>query len=215
MTADIPYMNSVKNVPAILDKIQTAGTPPKFTHDFLSKALGFASSSDRGFIRVLKTLGFLTQDGAPTARYNQFRSEGANSRAMAVGLREGWRDLFLADENAQERGFPEQTEMFKNITGKGEAVARKMASTFRALAERADWSAVAGAELESDMDNGEDELDDKEHDEVSDTSDRVRREREVRGDLSLHHDIHIHLPPSADVAVYTAIFRALREELRD
>jgi hypothetical protein len=29
----------------------------------------------------------------------------------------------------------------------------------------------------------------------------------------LHHDIHIHLPPTSDVAVYRAIFQAMKSEL--
>ncbi len=30
-----PYLPSVKNVPAILEKIRIAGTPPRFTHEIL------------------------------------------------------------------------------------------------------------------------------------------------------------------------------------
>jgi hypothetical protein len=33
------------------------------------------------------------------------------------------------------------------------------------------------------------------------------------GLFELHHDIHIHLPPTNDVSVYRAIFQAIKAEL--
>jgi hypothetical protein len=33
------------------------------------------------------------------------------------------------------------------------------------------------------------------------------------GALTLSHDIHLHLPPTSDVAVYRAIFQAMKSEL--
>lgn len=70
----MPYMMGVGNVPDILAKIRSAGTPPKFTHEFLKSNLGFASSTDRGVIKVLKALRFLAPDSTPLPRYNE--SEG-------------------------------------------------------------------------------------------------------------------------------------------
>lgn len=199
MAGDIPYMLSAKNLPAILDKIKSAGTPPRFTHDFLKAHLGFPSSSDRSVIGVLKALGFLSTDSGPTARYNEFRDDRRSGKAMAAGLRDGWSDVFLSDEKAYQRTPAELTELFKNVTGKGEAVATKMATTFRVLASAADWSAARGA---------------AEHNAEETPAPDVPT---VGGELSigLHHDVHVHLPATSDVAVYTAIFRAIRSELID
>lgn len=66
MPAELPYMTAVGNVPSILEKIQGAGTPPKVTGEFL-KTLGFTSSQDRAFPRILKQLGFVDSNGAPLA----------------------------------------------------------------------------------------------------------------------------------------------------
>lgn len=204
MADDLPYMVGVKNLGPILEKIKTAGTPPKFTLDFLKTSLGFTSSGDRGVIRVLKVLGFLTPDGVPTARYNEFRQQPTSGRALAIGLREGWASIFLADQQAHTKTSSQLKEIFKSVTGKAEAVAEKMATTFRALAQKADFGAVslaptavaAAAEAEPS--------------EAAEAPMQAALSR-----ISLHNDIHLHLPPSADVSVYTAIFRALREELRD
>jgi hypothetical protein len=46
MAADYPYMTNAKNLKPIMERIKGAGTPPKFTLQFL-KSLGFTSSTDR------------------------------------------------------------------------------------------------------------------------------------------------------------------------
>lgn len=204
MPEDLPYMMGVGNVPDILAKIRTAGTPPKFTHEFLKSTLGFSSSSDRGVIKVLKTLHFLAPDGTPLPRYNDFRGESGKSGALAAGMREGWSEVFLADQSANELSTSELTEIFKNVTGKGEAVARKMATTFRALADQADWTVPPSVSQQA-VAPDEEKAESRPADVESSAS---------RG-ITLHQDVHIHLPPSTDVATYTAIFRALREELLD
>ena len=75
---------------------------------------------------------------------------------------------------------------------------QKMATTFRALADLANWDAVDASTIEP---------------RVSEAPDHETLQRTVP--LRLHHDVHVHLPPTSDMTVYTAIFRALREELLD
>ncbi|NUU16114.1 DUF5343 domain-containing protein [Cellulomonas humilata] len=202
MPEDLPYLPAVGNIPAILDKIRTAGTPPKFTLEFLSKTLGFTASQDRGMPKIFKKLGFLTADGTPTQRYNDFKSTSTGGRALAVGLREGWSPIFLADQQAYNKTAGELTDIFKSVTGEGEAKAKKMASTFKALAGKAEWTDAKPADEGGGGGSGGGE-------EVLNDSDK----RDQRGGLSLHSDVHIHLPPTSDVSVYRAIFQALREEL--
>jgi hypothetical protein len=203
MATELPYMTSVKNLLPILDRMKAAGTPPKFTYEFLKTSLGFPSSNDRSVLRILKALGFLTADGTPTARYNEFRDESRSGLALAVGLREGWAPLFLSDERAFVRTSGQLTELMKGLTGATEAVAQKMASTFKAIAAKAKWDEQPDVTkpvppiLEAPVppqpgpDAG----------------------RNQQASVNLHHDVHIHLPATSDVAVYTAIFRAVRDEL--
>ena len=210
--ADIEYMVSVSNLPDIMAKIRSAGTPPKFTHDFLKSNLGFGSSNDRAVIKLLKALGFLTADGTPTARYNAYR--GAEpGKAVAAGLREGWAPFFLSDQKVYEKTSGQIQAIAKNATGAGDAVATKMASTFKSLADLADFAAPAddfkGAATEEDTDTPEGQ-------EVS-LEDKPPfvppPAREHPGILTLSHDIHLHLPPTSDVSVYRAIFQAMKSEL--
>ncbi|MFD8496386.1 DUF5343 domain-containing protein [Amycolatopsis sp. NPDC059657] len=203
MANEFPYMMSVTNLPAILAKIRSAATPPKFTHEFLKANLGFNSSNDRAVIKLLKEMGFLTSEGTPTDLYNQYR--GANSGvALATGIRKAYATLFLSDERAYERSGTELLGIVRNASGAGDAVARKIATTFKSLASTAAWTeqsppgppnnnteetASGGAESENAA--------------TVDTSSFLR----------LHHDVHLHLPPTSDVSVYRAIFQAVKSEL--
>jgi hypothetical protein len=209
MPDEIPYMTQVGNISAILNKIQAAGAPPKFTHDFLSSTLGFSSSGDRGIIKLLREMGFLSSDNTPTARYNDFRSTSEGPRVLADGLRQAYPGIFLADTLANTRTTTDLNEIFKRVSGKGEAVAKKMAATFKTLAALADWTQppTSGSDSAAASDSMAALI----------NSSPVGRSGNVAGGtgLSLHHDVHIHLPASSDVAVYTAIFRALKDELLD
>lgn len=71
MDTDVPRMSAVKNLHAILDKIQKAAVPDAFGITFL-KDMGFTSSNDRAVIKVLKFLGMLDASGRPQASYREF-----------------------------------------------------------------------------------------------------------------------------------------------
>jgi hypothetical protein len=109
------YLTTTKNVEAILSAIQGAQAPERFTQKFL-ESLGFTSSSDRLMIPVLKSLGFITGDGAPTQRYYDFLDQTQAGRVLADAL--------------------------KTLTqGKrSDDVLEDMANTFKKFAAMADWS---------------------------------------------------------------------------
>jgi Family of unknown function (DUF5343) len=201
MAVPTTYLTTVKNVGAILAAIQRASVPPKFTYDFFKTQLGFSSSSDRPFIPLLRAIGFIDDSGTPLDRYKRFRDPNQAGAALAEGLREGYTDVFAADAQAQELKVEELKGLFMRVTGKSEAVAEKMASTFKALAGHADFAATAPAapQVREDVEVREER--------------REERAELDRAGLRLHHDVHIHLPISTDIAVYDAIFRSLRANL--
>lgn len=206
MENNYPYMNSIKNVDAILSKIKSAGAPPKFTSEFLKSTLGFASSNDRGIITVLKRAKFIDDGGVPTDLYHRFRSSGQVSDALAEGLRVGWSGVFLADEKVYEKPHSEVKQIFKTVSGKSEDVGYKMASTFLAIAKHADFS-IKSTPKTSVAERAEELLEkDSKSNEAVDTGTLA---------LNLSHDIHIHLPTTNDPAIYRAIFKAIKDELTD
>lgn len=184
MENNFPYMNSIKNVDAILNKIKSAGAPPRFTSEFLKSTLGFSSSNDRGIITVLKRAKLIDESGVPTELYHQFRSSGQTSPALAQGLRDGWAGIFLADEKVYEKTHTEVKPIFKTVSGKSEDVAYKMASTFLAFVKHADFSKSV-SDKTTVTDRAEELLEEK--------PDSVAEKDSEMLNLNLTHDIHIHL----------------------
>jgi hypothetical protein len=207
------HMPAVGNVTSILEKIRGAGTPPKFTGEFVKTTLGSTASQDRSFPRMLEQLRFINNDGVPLPRYNEFKASSSGGRAITEGLREGWAPIFMADQSAHARSTGELKDIFKTVTGQCDAVAQKMASTFKAFAAHADWS-VAPTEIDPEPATAAREQEDVSVTNGAAPSMTVPVAQVSRGSVNLHHDIHLHLPPSSDVSVYRAIFRALREELQ-
>ena len=67
MAITTSYLNSTKNLESILNSIIGARAPERFTSRFLED-LGFKSSSDRLIIGILKSLGFIDENGVPKLR---------------------------------------------------------------------------------------------------------------------------------------------------
>ena len=204
------YLTSTKNLAAILDAIQGAKAPSRFTLAFL-EGLGFKSSSDRLIIGVLKALGLLTDAGEPTDRYYAFLDKSRGKAVLADALRDAYADLFEVRKDAQNMSPAQLKEKLKTLT-KGQfsdAVVAKMASTFKAMAGLADFEAVSEPDSEERVSEDEEEV------EVSPV-DRNARPALPLGRLEvggLVYNIQIHLPESRDPAVYDALFRSLREHL--
>ena len=198
------YLHSVKNVSAIFAAVKDAGVPDRFSHEFL-KQLGFTSSGDRAVIAVMKALRFVDDNSTPTDRYRHFRDPSLSGAVMAQALRDAYSDLFTINQKAHEMGSAGLLGAFKRITGKGDAVAQKMASTFKALAGLGDWTASTvkpSVEPEGERPEGPGE-----------SSAPTTTPDLAGGFPALHHNVHVHLPVRTDVKVYDAIFRSLREHL--
>ena len=87
------YMTSVKNLPAIMQKLVEGTAPPLFTVSHL-RGIGFKSSNDQGVLPLLKDLGFLTPEGKPTQRYLDYRDKSRSKTVLGQALREAYEDLF-------------------------------------------------------------------------------------------------------------------------
>jgi hypothetical protein len=204
MDTNIPYVLSATNIASILGKMQKAAIPETFNLDFL-KDLGFTSSNDRPFLKVLKYLGFLDSAGRPQQPYRDFADQNKSKAVLAERMRVAFDDLFNTNPSAWELSTEDLKGWFKSKTGVGDAVAKKIAAQFRALAQYSDFKAVRPIPLGSSKDEKKEE---KKEEKV---------ERLDRGgvlpELGLVYRLEIHLPDTPNVETYRAIFKALREEL--
>lgn len=206
MNPEVPYMMSVTNLHKILDAIQRAGAPEVFHLDFL-KDLGFKGSNDRGAVKLLKYLGMLDGSGRPQASYREFMDQTKAKHILANRMRVAFDDLFTADRNANTKSVEQLRGWFKTKTGSGDAVAQKMASTFRSLAAYANWDGAPAAATEEEIPE-------------TSTPDQAKPFIEAsqptghgKSSIGLVYRFEIHLPDTQNVDTFRAIFRALREEL--
>jgi hypothetical protein len=236
MALPTAYLTSTKNVEALFNTIRAAKAPPKFTVRFLED-LGFKSSSERLYINLLKALGFLSPDGAPTPRYFEFLDQSQSGRVLAEAMEEAYADLFQLRRDAQKMERSELKGKIKTLTqGQvSDAVVDKMAATFQALAKLADFDAPGGA---SGAGGGTGEAG---HDDSGGSSNGGGTSAgSAGGDGSggggtgsasggtgglpagatdairlggFVYNVELHLPESRDPAVYEALFRALKTHL--
>lgn len=203
MALPTSYLTSTKKLGGILDAIRTAQAPKIFTLSFL-ESLGFTSSSDRLIVAVLKALGFLDAKGAPTNRYYEFLDQTQSSRVMAEAMRDAYADLFQINKNAQNLSTAELKNKFKTLSqGQvSDSVLDKMAATFKALVQHADFDAPGPREEPVDV--GTDREDGARLGDLQDRGVRMG---------GLVYNIQLVLPESRDRAVYDAFFRSLRDHL--
>ena len=200
------YMTSVKNLPAIMQKIVEGTAPEKFTIAHL-KSIGFKSSNDQGILPLLKDLGFLSADGTPTQRYHDYRDRSQSKTVMADALREGYEELFHINEKPTESDRDAIHGKFKSAHNVTDRVAQEQTRTFLALLKLADLDtkkkskkAVTRAEERPPNAGGD----------GAETKRRTEGHIDVVG---LRYNVEIHLPATKDVEVYNAIFRSLKEHL--
>jgi hypothetical protein len=201
MALSSSYVQPTNRLPDIFNKIRDGQAPERFTRQLL-KDWGFTSSNDHAFIPLLKTLGFLSSEGKPTQRYNDYRDHSRSKLIMAEALRDAYGDIFLIKEHPAQSDKDAIEGKFKSFHNASENVAGLMTKTFMGLLSLADLSKKtmnmpAAKEPEK-----------KAVPEV----DAPSRMHGV-GVSGLHYNIQIHLPATKDIEVYNSIFKSLKEHL--
>lgn len=212
------YLIAVKSTKSFFDSLITAKAPEAFTQRFI-EGLGFKSTNDRLYIGVLKGLGFLDGNAVPTDRYFRFLDQSESKKVLAEAVEEAYGDLFAVNTKAQELSQSEVKNKLRVLTqGKySDSVLAKMATTFKALAEYADWSSKQATTSEKP----------KGPEIIKETIDTPTIPpappslplaedfggKPAMGAAQFHYNIQVHLPDSRDEAVYDAIFRSLRRHL--
>jgi len=215
MALNASYLITTKNFESFFNSLITAKAPDVFTQKFLEN-LEFKSTNDRLYISLLKGIGFLDANGAPSERYFRFLDQSQSKRVLAEAIQEAYSDLFAVNVKANELTVAEAKNKFRTLTqGKNsEKVLALMANTFRALVDYAEWapdpkkspSKKDGDQKPSDGKSGKPEDISPQLEDDDDSSAKLQQPQ-------LHYNIQIHLPESRDQAVYDAIFKSLKKHL--
>lgn len=201
MALTASWVQSPNRVAAVFNKIRDGQAPSAVSQQLL-KDWGFTSSSDRAFIPLLKALGFLSGTGQPTQRYHNYRDHSQSKSVMAEALREAYGDLFLIKAKPTKSDSAAITGKFKSFHNASDDVAQRMAKTFFALVDLADFDAI-----------GADAISPSPDDEV-DRGPQFVPPIQTGGPAQLsglYYNIQIHLPATKEVEVYNAIFKSLKE----
>lgn len=195
------YLNSVRNLSAIIKKITETPPPEKFTIEFL-KNLGFHDTNDRAVIGLLKDLHFLTEGAVPTPRYHQFLESGGAGHILAEALREAYSDIFLITSNPSPVRNAVVRDLFRSRHNVSDQLAGFMSNTFFTL------------------------LDLSQNDSQEQYSERIKLRKDYETGIklkksykehnntaSLCYNIEIHLPVSREPEVYDSIFKSMKEHL--
>ena len=214
MALNASYLVTTKNVESFFNSLITAKAPETFTQKVLEN-LEFKSTNDRLYIGLLKNLGFLDSNAAPTERYFKFLDQSQSKRVLAEAIQEAYSDLFAVNVKANELSVAEVKNKLRTLTqGKtSDNVIGLMANTFKALVDYAEWTP------ESPKKTHKKEGDKKPQDVQAPPADEKPKD-DGEEDASiklqkaqLHYNIQIHLPESRDQAVYDAIFKSLKKHL--
>ena len=198
------YVMATSRLNELFSKIKDGQVPQQVTQQLL-KDWGFRSTADRAYIPLLKSLGFLTADGKPTPRYQDYRDHSRSKNVLGAALRETYGDLFLISNNPSTGNKEAIEGKFKSFHNTSDDTASRMTKTFYALLALADVSEGGKDIPKEKIDKDEDHLHDK----------KTKKDRSAGSLTDLHYNIQIHLPATKDLEVYNAIFKSLKEHLFD
>ena len=192
-------MMSNNKIGPIITKIQQAARPAKFTQEVL-KNLGFTSTNDRAFIPLFKKLGFLLDDGTPSALYDQLKDATSTSTILGVQIKSLYADLYAINTEIHKAPEVEIKGAISRVTGKDADGVGRIYNTFKTLCGLATFD---GAQV------------------TSTSAEKEEVPQEATANIPIvtprtnefHYNIQIHLPTTNDISVYNAIFKSLKDNL--
>ena len=205
------YTMKPGSIPAYFEAMVQAGAPERFSVKFL-EGLEFKSTNDRTLIGILKDLGFLDTDAAPTKRYFEFLDKPQSRKVLAAGIREAFSELFALNKDANKLTAEEVKGKLRTLYAgsKKDSVIALIARTFVALCEYADFSTPLPVQPPTEK---KDESAAASDTPSPESKNKLTAPKSVSLD-SLQYHINIVLPESRDQAVYDAIFKSLRDHLK-
>jgi hypothetical protein len=207
--AEYIYTTVPGKLKTLFTKLREVGVPSKVTVQWL-KSVGFSSSNDASLLGVLKFVDFVDASGVPTPKWSNYR--GANYRkVLAEAIREGYVDLFAVYPDAWQRSQTELEHVFSTSSTGGQQVIAKTVSTFKSLAELAEFTPVA-VQTDMHMTSGPLHVPVSEPAKVAATA-ASQPSQTGRGGPSVHIDIQIHIAPEASTDQIEQIFASMAKHL--
>lgn len=196
-----PYVFAYGKIDRFFEKIREAAVPPKVTNDFVYTKLGLKSTSFRAMIFLLKKMGFIDDANVPTTAYREYRDAKKSKMIMAQLIKKAYKDLFDTNEYAYKLKKEDIISKLNTVLGTpaDDSVTPKVASTFLALCNLADFETKETTEPEepSEKEKGE----------------QPKIPEHPFAKLGISYTINLNLPATTDIEIFNAIFKSLKENL--
>lgn len=204
MAAELPYLNSYKNVSVLFERIATAKIPDAFTHKFLRETIGLKGTGDRSLISLLRSLGFIDASNKPTPSYSTLKNPPLAKKAIGSGVKQAYKPLFDARENADKLSSEDLKGLIAQVAGSDSGMTQKIVGTFSALVKIADLTSAMEVKKGTPSPPSEGNIKPSGDDKIN--GDKLNPE--------FHYNIQIHLPSNASEETYLNIFNAIRKVFR-
>jgi hypothetical protein len=203
----LPYVTATGNVDKALKGIKSAATPETVSQDFVKTILKIRGGSGNQITAYLKKIGFASADGKPTEIYKKFRNSTTEGAAAAAALKTGYAPLYVRNEYMHKLDDNDLKGLIVEVTGvdTGSAVVGLVLACIKQLKKYARWDGE-GSEEKSPTEQP------AAIPAVTSTVEAAGARHTGLG-LNLGYTINLNLPATSDVAVFNAIFRALKEHL--
>ncbi|MBW3589529.1 MAG: DUF5343 domain-containing protein [Actinobacteria bacterium] len=202
--ADVPYSPNPAGITRFLQHIRTAGKPTKVTVKYL-KSTGFKSSNDSYLIRILKALGFLDANGAPTDLWVRYRDKDKGGAVLASAIKSAYSELFAVYPDAYRKDDEALRNFVSTHTDYAEKTIMLAVRTFKTLCKAATFDEVG-----SPAEDEEHESDEKP---LSPSHGKADAQKPQVRAPSININIQLQLPPSDDGKVYDKFFEAMKKHL--
>jgi len=207
--ADFPYTYSTDRLSDFIERLRSIGVPDKATHSWL-KSLGYTSSNDRSFIKILKFLGFAASDGSPSDKWMDFRGR-RHEKVMAEAVKDCYSELFKIYPEACSKDVAELTHFFSSRSTAGERTIKAKAQTFKVLCGHCDFS-ESPREAKSSHESPTSSHNQKEV--AKDNPGKTVMDKFNTGP-EVHIDVQVHISPESSPDQIDQIFASMAKHLYD
>jgi hypothetical protein len=204
--SSLPYVTATGNVEKALLGIKAAATPESVTQDFVKTILKIPGGSGNQMAAFLKKVGFAKVDGSPSEIYTRFRNNSSMGEAAADALKNGYAPLSTRNEywyaldDAKLRGLIiEETGEESNS-----AIVGYILGSIKGLKKFATFDKKSNEPSKAEANEPPQPA----------LPAAISSNHHVQSvGLRLGYTINLNLPATADVAVFNAIFKSLKEHL--
>lgn len=205
--ATLPYITAHGNIERALVAIKVAATPDRVTQDFVKTILKIPGGSGDQVTAYLRKIGFVNTDGTPSAIYKKFRNPSTAGHAAAEALKIGYAPLYRRNEFMHALSDDQLKGIVVEETGSssGSSVPDMVVNCIKAVKKHAKFDGKRDSEKDDDS---------AEKTGLKGELAKPGPQQRPRGlGMNLSYMINLNLPATADIAVFNAIFKSLKENL--